>query len=178
MTFRRVAVYLAGATLLAAWLSSADSLTPRRQSPPPETRMETEPADDLAREVRDEVRRLRTRLAVAPRPHAPLRDPFRFHAAGAADLPSHAVRPVASAGALPAAHPAISEPLLELVGIAEERRGEDRVRTAMIVSGDSELVMAAPGETLLGRYRVVTVGSASVELSDTLTGSTRRLVLH
>lgn len=178
MTLRRVAVYIAGATLLAAWLSSADSLTTRRQAPPPEARVGTEPADDLAREVRDEVRRLRTRLAPTSRPQAPLRDPFRFGAGGAPDPPSHAVRLLASAGALPPAQPEIPEPLLELVGIAEERRGEDRVRTAMIVSGDDELVMAAPGETILGRYRVLTVGTEGVELSDTLTGSSRRLVLH
>ena len=46
------------------------------------------------------------------------------------------------------------EPRLELVGIAEQRTPAGAVRTAMIATESNELLMAAVGAAVLGRYTV------------------------
>lgn len=122
--------------------------------------------DTVAVNVQSQAARLRERLAVAPAPRAPIRNPFTF----AAREPV-AVRPQALA--LPvAADPPFPEPELVLLGVAEQ----GSTRTAMMGSGD-ELLMATEGQTLVGRYRVARVSADAVELVDLVTGATRRLFL-
>jgi hypothetical protein len=67
----------------------------------------------------------------------------------------------------------IAEPDLVLLGVAED----GGVRTAMIGSGE-ELLMATEGQTVASRYRVAKVAPDAVELTDLVTGATRRLFLR
>jgi hypothetical protein len=118
-------------------------------------------------EVQTQASRLRERLARAPSPRAPVRNPFSFNnrrTAASATLAPTVLSP--SVSLTPA------EPLLVLIGIAEE----GATRTAMLESGE-ELLMATEGQVLAGRYRVGKVGADAVELVDVVTGATRRLVL-
>ncbi len=75
--------------------------------------------------------------------------------------------------------PATPEELrLELVGIAEQRTPDGAVRTAMIATESNELVMAAVGAAVLGRYTVAAIDGDGVTLTEIATGRTRRLVLQ
>lgn len=124
--------------------------------------------DTVALNVQSQAARLRERLAVAPAPRAPIRNPFTF---AAREPVAVAVRPQALALAV-AADPPLPEPELVLLGVAEQ----GSTRTAMMGSGD-ELLMATEGQTLVGRYRVAKVSADAVELVDLVTGATRRLFL-
>jgi len=48
----------------------------------------------------------------------------------------------------------------------------------MITADSDELFMLTVGGTLGGRYRVTAISSDAVELSDLVTGGTRRLTLR
>ena len=79
MSAKRAAGILGGALLLAAWLSSAAGLM--RQAPEAALPAERERPDDtvtLAEEVQAQTLRLKNRLASAPTPHEPFRNPFAF----------------------------------------------------------------------------------------------------
>ena len=167
MTPARAATYLVGAVLLAAWLASAAGVV-RSQIPPvyrsfPESRQ----LDAVVLDVQTQASRLRERLARAPSPRAPVRNPFSFNNRRTAASPTPAPTVLSPSVNLPPA-----EPLLVLIGIAEE----GATRTAMLESGE-ELLMATEGQVLAGRYRVGKVGPDAVELVDVVTGATRRLVL-
>src|SRR5215203_2586783 len=83
MTLRRATLYVGGGSLLVAWFSSAASLslmrTPRRAFS--ETQSLAAPTDGVAATVQAQARRLRQRLATAPLPQEPLRNPFAFRPA-------------------------------------------------------------------------------------------------
>jgi len=64
------------------------------------------------------------------------------------------------------------------VGVAEKKTDQGSVRTAMITADSDELFMLTEGETLGGRYRVKTIGEDAVELTDLVTGASRRLALR
>jgi len=178
MTLRRATLYIGGGTLLVAWFSSAASLslmrTPRR---PPQTGDATlTAAQGLAVSVQTQARRLKERLASAPVPQEPIRNPFAFR-------PAPVARAVPTTLRTPALAPApaeivVSEPTLLLVGLAERRTGDAVVRSAVVSSDGQELILAEVGTVLLGRYKVTAIGSDAVELEDASTGRTRRLVLQ
>jgi hypothetical protein len=171
----RAAAYLGGATLLIAWLASAAAVSRVRSAPPIERRpSDLVQLDTVAADVQSQAVRLRARLAVAPAPDSPRRNPFTF-----------AMRePVARAAAprVPALAPALPAPepdlVMELVGIAEQKTDAGLKRTAMIGAPGDQLFMVSEGEDVSGRYRVSAVGADAVELKDLLTGSTRRLALR
>jgi hypothetical protein len=179
MTLRRATLYIGGGSLLVAWFSSAASLSLKRTPPRAfsEDQSVAAPTDGVAEAVQAQTRRLRQRLAAAPLPQQPLRNPFAFRPAPSAT--PQAVR-VRAAVAEPATmEPAIPEELrLELVGIAEQRTPVGAVRTAMIATESNELVMAAVGAAVLGRYTVAAIDGDSVTLTEIATGRTRRLVLQ
>ena len=175
MTPTRATAYVGLASVLVAWLAGAAGLSvttswPQSQAP----RIETSATQALADEVQAQASRLRDRLAIAPIPREPLRNPFAFalrtvrpgHASAAA---SKALQPVSG---LPA------EPPLQLVGVAERETPTGAVRTAMITADSDELFMLVEGDTLGARYRVKAVGADVVELTDLVTGATRRLALR
>ena len=168
MTPARAAAYLVGAVLLAAWLASAAGVGRPQLQVVPRRSADSMQLDTVALNVQSQAARLRQRLAVAPAPRAPIRNPFTFTAREPTDV---AAPPQALA--LPvAADPLLPELELVLLGVAEQ----GSTRTAMIGSGD-ELLMATEGQTVAGRYRVAKVSADAIELVDLVTGATRRLFL-
>jgi hypothetical protein len=168
MTPARAAAYLVGALLLAAWLASAAGVGRPHLEGVPRRSADSMQLDTVALGVQSQAARLRQRLAVAPAPRAPIRNPFTFAAREPVPV---AARPQALAMPV-AADPPLPELELVLLGVAEE----GSARTAMIGSGD-ELLMATEGQTLAGRYRVAKVSADAIELVDLVTGATRRLFL-
>jgi len=178
MTLRRATLYVAGGTLLVAWFSSAASMSltrnPRRA---PQVVTDTAPAQTLAISVQTQAKRLKERLAAAPLPQQPIRNPFAFRPA-----PELRVAPVSRA-LVPVPTTAPTEmvipdvPLL-LVGLAEHRNGDGLVRSAAISSNGEDLIMADVGSVIVGRYTVTSIGSDAVEMKDGSTGRIRRLVLQ
>jgi hypothetical protein len=178
MTLRRATLYIGGGSLLVAWFSSAASVSLMRTLPRSfrEGQSISAPTDGVAEAIQAQTRRLRHRLAAAPLPQQPLRNPFMFRPA-----PSAAPEPMRLRAA---GEPAIVEPLipeeprLELVGIAEQRTSDGPVRTAMIATETSDLLLAAIGTDVLGRYTVAIIDGDGVTLTEVATGRTRRLVLQ
>jgi hypothetical protein len=171
----RAAAYLGGTLLLVAWLASAAGVV-RRQ---PGTqivrpRPEAVQLDALATDVQSQAVRLRTRLAAAPAPQMPLRNPFMF-AASAAPV-RRAAAPVEPRLQTPV--PDVPELALELAGVAEQNTDAGVKRTAMIAAPADQFYMVTEGQELAGRYRVSAVGADAVELQDLVTGATRRLALR
>ena len=178
MSTPRLAAWIIGAGLCGAWLASAAGVTRQVQTFRPAPRPpEVVQLDALAADVQTQAGRLRHQLAQAPTLPATQRNPFRFATAPAAPaqrLPEiEALTP--SAGVEP---PAPREPALQLIGIAESRKGDAVIRTAMITGGDGELIMVTAGQRILSRYDVIAVGADAVELRDVETGASRRLILR
>lgn len=178
MTIRRAALYIGGATLLVAWLSSASSLSPQGGdvAPPAGSAAADEQADRALAEMQAHASRLKQRLAAAPLPQKPARNPFMFGTAPPGE-PAEPARQVRTAALPPPPMPP-AEPVLSLIGIAEERRPEGVRRTAMIATEGDELVVAAIDDVVAGRYKVTAIGQDAVELADSATGLVRRLGLH
>jgi hypothetical protein len=176
MTAKQAAAYSGGGLLLLAWLASGAG-TVGRQTPAVEEAqqpVETSGTATLAAEVQAQTSRLKSRLAAAPVPHPPSRNPFAFAAREIVQQrPSRAPAPAAM---VPDAPPA--EPAIELVGVAENREADKVVRTAIISALSGELFLVKEGESIVARYRVKAVGADAVELIDLVTGAARRLSLR
>jgi hypothetical protein len=177
MTTGRAVAYIGGGTVLLAWLASAAGV-PRddRQPRAPQPRPAEVALDAIAADVQTQATRLRARLAVAPAPQAPLRNPFSF------DTPRP---PVRSRQAVPIEQPAPAavpeappEPVLTLLGLAERKTPDGLVRTAVIGDTREELYLVTVGEEVVGRYRVAAISPDVVELRDLVTGAVRRLTLQ
>jgi hypothetical protein len=176
MSPARAAAYLGGATLLIAWLASAAAVSRVHYTP----RVERRPSDlvqldAVAADVQSQAVRLRAKLAAAPAPDSPRRNPFMFAMREPAVRAVAAPRIPAVAISAPATEPDL---VMELVGIAEQKTDAGLKRTAMIGAPGDQLFMVSEGQELAGRYRVSAVGADAVELKDLLTGSTRRLALR
>jgi hypothetical protein len=176
MSVKRAAGYCGGALLLLAWLSSAGGLM--RQAPDaPEggTPVDTSGTTTLAADVQAQTLRLKTRLAAAPAPQEPFRNPFTF-GQRASERREAAPRPAAEVLAPVPGLPL--EPAIELIGIANNESPKGVVRTAIISALSGELFLMKEGETMVARYRVGTISADAVELTDLLSGSVRRLALR
>ncbi len=173
----RAAVYIGGAVVLAAWLAAAasTSLAPAATETPSRPTV-TAGTERLAADMQKQAARLRQRLASAPVPQQPSRNPFAFAVRGAPRPRPAAVRgAIAQAPQFPATPP---DPELALAGIAEQQSEHGVVRTAVIVGAGDEIYLVTPGQSVTGRYTVTAVGADAVELRDSVTGSTRRLALR
>jgi len=131
--------------------------------------------DSLALDVQSQAARLRQRLATAPAPQGPIRNPFVFAPRAAPRVASAAPRRTAEVVAEVAATP---EPSLTLLGIAESKTAKGLTRTAVIGTDGDDVLMVTEGEELAARYRVVAIGPDVIELKDLTTGSVRRLALR
>ena len=179
MTAKRVAVYLVCATMLAAWLASAAGVMNQPEAPAPAPApapVQTTGTESLAEEVQAQAGRLRERLASAPLPQRPARNPFQF----APRVTAAPKRVVAAAPPPPAVEsvPVLPEPQLSLVGIAEDAAATGPVRTAIVTIEGGETLLLRAGEFIGARYRVKAIGTDAVELSDLTNGAVRRLVLR
>ena len=177
MTAKRAAAYSGGGLLLLAWLASAAGLV--RQPPTPSQSpepVETSGTTSLAADVQAQTSRLKSRLASAPAPQQPVRNPFAF---ASKEVPSKRTR---TAPVQPEAPPPQSlepaEPAIDLVGVAEDATPKGIVRTAIISALSGELFLVKEGELIAARYRVKAVSADAVELTDLLSGEVRRLTLR
>jgi hypothetical protein len=171
----RAAAYLGGTLLLVAWLASAAGVSRRQpQTQIARPRAEAVQLDALATDVQSQAVRLRTRLAAAPAPQLPLRNPFMF-AVSAAPV-RRVAAPVEPRLETPV--PDVPELVLELAGVAEQNTDAGVKRTAMVAAPGDQFYMVTEGQELAGRYRVSAVGADAVELKDLVTGATRRLALR
>ena len=177
MSAKRAAGYTGGALLLLAWLASAGGLI--RQEPDaaaaPSPPVETNDVAKLAAEVQAQTLRLKNRMAGAPSPLEPFRNPFAFADRPAALRNASPSQVEAESAPLPA--PPL-EPAIELIGVAETASAKGVLRTAIISAHSGELFLVKEGETLAARYRVGTVAADAVELNDLVTGAIRRLALR
>jgi hypothetical protein len=177
MTVRRAVAYGGICCLLAAWLASAASTT--RHPPAPSSQEPiatgTSATETLASEVQAHAARLRERLASAPRPQSPHRNPFVFESRPTLPAKPLALRsdPQPPLEALPP-----SEPMVSLIGITEDQGPKGLVRTAIITGDGDSVYVLAVGEMLLDRYTVETIGADAVELKDVTTNGIRRLALR
>jgi len=177
MTLKRASGYVGLVFVAAVWLANAAGMS-LSSSPAPQSsteRVEPSPTQVIAQEVQMQSSRLRERLAAAPAPREPFRNPFTF----ASRTVRQATAPTGTAGTVTASSPvATPEPPLQLIGVAERETPTGVVRTAMITADSDELFMLIEGDTLGARYRVKAVAPEGVELTDLVTSATRRLTLR
>lgn len=177
MTPARAAAYIGGGVLLAAWLSSAAT----EQDPQPDpatTPPATSGSDPVAFDVQAQAARLRARLASAPVPQQPARNPFAFAVPDVPRLREPSDGRLVQAAAAPTVAALEPEPQLTLVGMAENQTPTGSVRTAVIVDGADEVLLVTEGQEVAGRYRVTVIAADVVELQELSTGAVRRLVLR
>jgi hypothetical protein len=173
-------LWYAGGTVIATWLA----VMPR--SAPPATSMAPRADRSAVRPVtlddlNAEEAKLRQHIAAVPLGPS-TRNPFRF--AKAVDAAPQPGNPAAASSAaslptgttLPAGPIAPAQPSFSLSGVAERQTPQGRVRTA-IISGGGQLYLVTEGESVAGRYRVVTIDSDAVTLREE-NGVETRLVLQ
>lgn len=182
MITRRTASYVAGGTLLLAYLAAANSSPTDAPEPPrdPVARASAVQPNAIAAEVGADAIKLRELLASAPAPDMHARNPFGFGAAPASrDAAPAAVAHARAAVADPVPE-APPDPPLALIGVAEDTANGRTERTAIItLSGSPDgPYIVVPGDAVAGRYRVTAVGPDAVELKDLLTGGFRRLAMR
>jgi hypothetical protein len=176
MTAKRAAAYCGGGLLVLAGFSFAGALG-RQASPPsdPSVPVQTSGTANLAAEVKAQTERLKSRLAQAPAASEPVRNPFSFAPRDDGRRAARGATPAAVPE--PVALPPV-EPAIELVGVAEDRTAQGLVRTAIVSALSGDLWVVKEGETVAGRYKVKSIGADAVELSDPVSGGTRRLTLR
>lgn len=176
MTTRRAVTYGGLFCLLAAWLASAASTTFQYDQPPAHPAGTAGLADTeaLATDVQAQAARLRERLSSAPVPQVPHRNPFLFDLRPAPKPVAPRGRPLPDVQPMPVPDP---EPALSLIGIAEDQGTNGPTRTAILTDDAETVFTVTVGQTVLGRYTVQGIGAEVVELRDTRSDATRRLVL-
>jgi hypothetical protein len=163
---RSVAIGVCGGVVLT-WWSWAATPTPRPVTVPA---VGSRAVDRSAAELSREIARLHERLRpdVAPQ-YA--RNVFAFPTR-ASVAPGDT--PVAAPPSTAATRRA---PDLTLVGMAEDVRDHETVRTA-VINLDGQIFLVKEGESLGTRYQVDRLSADAVELRDLETDSTVRLVLR
>ena len=174
MTTKRAVSYGGLFCLLAAWLASAASTLQNQPAiGEPDRSAESPATDALVNEVQAHAAKLRRRLASAPIPQLPTRNPFLFE--------SRIVSPARHAVRAPEPPPAPvppPEPALYLLGVAEDQGQNGPKRTAILGDQTDAVIMVTVGQTVLDLYRVEAIGADVIELKDVTTGAVRRLALR
>lgn len=178
MSSKRAAAYLVLASLLIAWLASAAGVPRGPAIPQPDAQpVKTAGTETLAGEIQAQTARLKERLAAAPAPQDPSRNPFAFAPRRPKGLrPALVARTAGVAPIAPAPAPVAAT--LSLIGIAEDLTPEGIVRAAVITADGGEVFLLKTGETLGARYRVASITADAVVLTDLASGATRRLALR
>ena len=165
------ALWFGGGGILATWLAVSPNDGVPATSPATALQRPASASGPTAEELNAQATRLRNRTAaVTLRPST--RNPFRFSPPKSAARSSEA----REAGVpLPSVEPQIAAapvgPTPRLTGLA--RKGE--TRTAIISVGE-EIYLAGEGDSVAGRFTVVTIDPEAVLLRD-FAGAEQRLVL-
>jgi hypothetical protein len=173
MTWKSTAASV-GLAAVATWLAShapaGNARTPVA-APPSATHTEK-----TAAEIQRQADRLHARLQQVAAYRSPARNPFRF-GAPVAKAPSHAAAVSSTEAPTPVIDPQPPSLRILLSGVAEEKAGEDIVRTA-IISTPTDVYLVKIGETIQNTYKVTNITADAVELVRIEDGSTVTLVLR
>lgn len=169
MVSTRLVTGVGGVALLAAWMAAANADQPTT-SPPSIAPIQV--PDGSLDGLHEQTDRLRERLRRMPSPVRAERNPFRF-----ADRTAVVPRPLTRGREAEPESTRVSHPAgLRLIGIAETRRGDELVRTA-IVSGDGQTFLVMLGDTVAA-FTVHAISADAVELVNPLGGAPVVLVLN
>ncbi|MFB3854490.1 MAG: hypothetical protein ACE148_11785 [Vicinamibacterales bacterium] len=164
-----------GVGIIAAWLAGsagARSGLPRHVPP---ARDQPSQFDPLIEEVRSHASRLERYRSEVPPPRRGGRDPFRF--ASRPQRQSRAV-PEPAGPTLVDSRPAAAYVELDLIGIAEDRQPDGKVRRIAVISGLGQLFLVEEGREFGGRFEVVGVGADAAAVLDRTTGEMKHLALR
>jgi hypothetical protein len=173
MTWKSTAV--AGlATVAATWVASYAPTG--RPNAPRSTAPTVAQTETVAAEIQHEADRLHARLAQVRAYRDPRRNPFQFNARRRARQQPRP-EPAVTIEDLPD-EPSPAPPTLRitLAGIAEDKVGDEQVRTAIISTPDDVLLVKV-GDSIGGQFTVAAIAADSVELVRVDTGATVRLAL-
>lgn len=164
------ALWFGGGGILATWLAVSPNHGAPAQAPASAVRRPAIEKEPTAEELTSQASRLRNRTgAAALRPST--RNPFKYSSTRSAAPSAPRERSIEAAAIAPAVPAAPVGPVLKLSGIAQ-KAGK---RTA-IISGDGQIYLANEGDSVAGRYTVVTIDPEAVLLRDAA-GVEQRLVL-
>ena len=164
------ALWFGGGGILATWVAVSPNHSVPTTPPAAAVQRPALQKAPTAEELNSLATRLRNRTAAVALGPA-TRNPFRYRSSksSASSTPRESSTP--SAAIAPAMPMAPVGPVLKLSGIAQ-KAGQ---RTA-ILSGDGQIYLAGEGDSVAGRYTVVTIDPEAVLLRDAA-GVEQRLVL-
>lgn len=161
------------ATLTATWLASYAPTG--RQAAPRSTAPSAATTETAAAEIQREADRLHARLSQVGGYRDPSRNPFRFNHRRSVQ-PAPRPEPAITVEDLPVQEPAPPTMRITLAGIAEDKVGEELVRTA-IISTPSDVLLVKVGDRIGDQFTVAAIAMDAVELVRIDTGATVRLAL-
>lgn len=164
------ALWIGGSGVLATWLAVSPNHGVPATQPATAVRRTASAAEPTAEELNLLAARLRKpTAAVALRPST--RNPFRYSPPKSSAPSASRERRVQSAAIEPTIQAAPPAPTLKLSGVAQK----GTTRTA-ILSGEGQIYVVGVGDSVAGRYTVITIDPESVLLRDAA-GAELRLVL-
>jgi hypothetical protein len=164
------ALWFGGGGVLATWLAVSPNPRVPATQPAAAVRRPASAAEPTAEELNLQTARLRNRTAgVTLRPST--RNPFRYSSPKSSAPSASRERRVQSAAIEPTIQASPPPPTLKLSGVAEK----GTTRTA-ILSGDGQIYVVGVGDSVAGRYTVITIDPETVLLRDGA-GVEHRLVL-
>jgi hypothetical protein len=173
MTLKRMTTIGVVVAAFAAWLAGA--ATSNHVVRPPLV-VETPAIELRGAELATEIARLHERLRPTSTPVQPGRNLFTFRAAPPPRIAEPPPVPVPAPVSI-VAPVAAALPALKLAGVAEDDTPEGLVRTAIISTG-VQLFLVKEGELVTPRYRVATISTDVVELTDLTDNTIRRLAMR
>jgi hypothetical protein len=175
MTWKTYAL-MSGVTVFSMWFAAGQPSTVPGGVTPAQPRQAAGAAAAVS-DIEEQANRLQARLQHEAYYHEPGRNLFRFGSKPAAPRPAPqaAVEPPPAPVVEPP--PAAPPPLpMRLAGVATDQNGDVTTRTA-VLSTFSGVILARPGDEVLGRFRVTAVEEDAVELVTIPDGMPVRLTL-
>ncbi|HEY6363005.1 MAG TPA: hypothetical protein VIX63_17990 [Vicinamibacterales bacterium] len=172
MTWKTYAL-MSGAGVLSMWFVAQPSTMPGGVRPAQPREAAGAPA--AASDIEEQANRLQARLQQEALYREPGRNLFRFAPKPA---PQSTPAPAVEIPSLPVVEqPPAPPPLpMRLAGVATDQNGDETTRTA-ILSTFSGVILARPGDEVLGRFRVTAIEEEAVELVTIPDGTPVRLTL-
>ena len=174
MTWKSYAL-MSGAGVLSMWFAAGQPSTMPGGVTPAQPR-EAAGAAAAVSDIEEQANRLQARLQREAYYREPGRNLFRFGSKPAP--PRSTPPPVVEIPPSPVVEqPPAPPPLpMRLAGVATDQNGAETTRTA-VLSTFSGVVLARPGDEVLGRFRVTAVEEDAVELVTIADGTPVRLTL-
>jgi hypothetical protein len=164
------ALWFGGGGILATWLAVSPNSGVQTTPPAAAVRRPAIEKEPTAEELNSKATQLRNRRTTVGFTSA-TRNPFRYRASKTPASSTPRERNTPSAAIAPPIPVAPAGPVLKLSGVAQ-KAGK---RTA-ILSGDGQVYLVGEGDSVAGRYTVVTIDPEAVLLRDAA-GVEQRLVL-